>query len=101
MDFEQDNVLAFLGIVSTKEDFRPAVSVNAPFFLLTPELREATLDKWIEILTNCKEEDLIQSLSEDVSIGEMAVLVHEEPVEKRDIPDNVVIFPGPTNDWGL
>ena len=96
--FSADNVLVFLGIVDTGKEIKPAGSLTEVFFAIKPELRNKAIDKWIELLDAARDLEYVDALAEEVAPGEMAVLIHDDVIEKKIIPDNVVLFPGGTLD---
>lgn len=98
MPFDEENIFCFAGVVDMGKSFNAAIGITESFFLLTPEARQKQINSWIDLLKGCQNEEFLVELSGEVEEGEMALLISQDIIETREIPDNVVTFPGKKNE---
>ena len=98
MEFDEGNTFCFCAVVDMGDAFNAAIAIPETFFFLTPEVRQKQIHAWIELLQGCQSEEFLVELSGEVEEGEMAVIISQDVVEAREIPDNVVSFPGEKNE---
>lgn len=94
MIIEEGNVFSFAGIVETPTSFNGAIALYDYLWALKPELREKLIRSWISLLENVLKEDVLDEIDFEYVDGTATVFVDEEPIEIRDIPDNVIQFRG-------
>lgn len=90
--FDEDTMFCFAGVVEMDDSYNAAIAIADPFFALKPEAREVQIKAWIELLQGCLDEEFMVELSGETDQGEMAIIVSQDVVELREIPDNVVEF---------
>ena len=99
MEFDERYTFCFAGVVDVGETFNAAIAFPEAFFMLAPEVRQIQIAAWIDLLKGCQHEEFLLEVSYAIEEEEhMAVLVSDVVVETREIPDNVVEFPGVENE---
>lgn len=92
MIIEENNVFSFTGIVETPESYVGAVALYDYFWVLKPELRLKLIKSWIKVLEKCAEEGFLEDVAPEFAEGAGLVFIDNEPLEIRNVPDNVVPF---------
>ncbi|MEK9894877.1 MAG: hypothetical protein VW518_00440 [Burkholderiaceae bacterium] len=92
MTFDEQNIFAWAGTVENREDFSAVVALYDYFWVLKPEVRKKVLTAWIEAFTECLDDDFLAELAPDFVQGDMVLLTSEDPVEIKDLPENVIPF---------
>lgn len=92
MTIEESNIFSFAGIVETPEAYYGAIALYDYFWILKPELREKLIRSWISTLEKTLEEDYLEKVAPTYAEGIAIVMVAEEPIEERSVPDNVIPF---------
>lgn len=94
--FSEENVFIVNAVAENDEgEINGAIGVMDSFFSIEPESRKKAVEIWIELLKNLLEEELVVELAGEVYPGEMAVMMSNKVIEKKEIPDNVVLFKRP------
>lgn len=94
--FSEENVFIVNAIAENDEgEINGAIGVMDSFFSIEPESRKKAVEVWIELLKNLLEEELVVELAGEVYPGEMAIMMSNKVIEKKEIPDNVVLFKRP------
>ena len=94
--FSEENVFIVNAVAENDEgEINGAIGVMDSFFSIEPESRKKAVEVWIELLTNLLEDELVVELAGEVYAGEMAIMLSNKVIEKKEIPDNVVLFKRP------
>ena len=94
--FSEENVFIVNAVAENDEgEINGAIGVMDAFFNIEPESRKKAVEIWIELLKNLLEEELVVELAGEVYPGEMAIMLSNKVIEKKEIPDNVVLFKRP------
>lgn len=92
IDFDEDNIYIFSGILPIDSDFVASLGLTPKFFSLSKEVRQLSITAWKELLLSLESEEFVMELSEEVDEDEMAVILSNNIIASREIPDNVVSF---------
>lgn len=92
MKIEEGNVFSFAGIVETPNSYNGAIALYDYLWVLKPELREKLIKSWILLLESVLKDGFLEQEAPDYADGTAIVFVNEEPIETRELPDNVIQF---------
>lgn len=92
MKIDDGNVFAFAGIIETPEAYLAGIALYDYLWVLKPELRVKLIKSWISILQETLEDGVLDAMTPEYTDGTGFILVSDEPLETRNIPDNVIPF---------